>query len=41
VLAAMDAGVCGFSYCDSHDVDRQFDYDLLEYGLGRLATTAE
>lgn len=33
----MDARVCWFSYWDSHDVDRQFDFNLLEYRLGRLS----
>lgn len=37
MLAAMDARVCWFSYWDSHDVDRQFDFNLLEYRLGRLS----
>ena len=34
MLAAMDAGVSWFSYCHSHDVDRKFDFNSLEYGLG-------
>ena len=34
VLAAIDAGVSWFSYWDSHDVDRKFDFNSLEYSLG-------
>lgn len=34
VLAAIDAGVSWFSYWDSHDVDRKFDFSSLEYSLG-------
>ena len=36
VLAAIDAGVSWFSYWDSHDVDRKFDFNSLEYSLGLL-----
>ncbi len=34
VLAAIDSGVSWFSYWDSHDVDRRFDFNSLEYSLG-------
>ncbi len=34
VLAAINAGVSWFSYWDSHDVDRKFDFNSLEYSLG-------
>ena len=36
VGAAIDAGVSWFSYWDSHDVDRKFDFNSLEYSLGLL-----
>ena len=36
VLTAIDAGVSWFSYWDSHDVDRKFDFNSLEYSLGLL-----
>lgn len=36
VLAAIDSGVSWFSYWDSHDVDRKFDFNSLEYNLGLL-----
>ncbi len=36
VLAAIDEGVSWFSYWDSHDVDRRFDFNPLEYSLGLL-----
>src|ERR1700690_3412437 len=36
VLAAIDSGVSWFSYWDSHDVDRRFDFNSLEYSLGLL-----
>jgi hypothetical protein len=36
VLAAIDSGVSWFSYWDSHDVDRKFDFNSLEYSLGLL-----
>jgi hypothetical protein len=36
VLAAMDEGVTWFSYWDSHDVDRRFAFNPLEYSLGLL-----
>jgi hypothetical protein len=37
VLAAIDSGVSWFSYWDSHDVDRKFEFNSLEYSLGLLA----
>ena len=37
VLAAMDEGVSWFSYWDTHDVDRKFAFNPLEYSLGLLA----
>jgi endo-1,4-beta-mannosidase len=36
VTAAIDAGVSWFSYWDSHDVDRKFEFNSLEYSLGLL-----
>jgi endo-1,4-beta-mannosidase len=36
VLAAIDAGVSWFTYWDSHDVDRRFGFNPLEYSLGLL-----
>ncbi len=36
VLAAIDSGVSWFSYWDSHDVDRKFDFVSLEYSLGLI-----
>ena len=36
VLAAIDAGVSWFTYWDSHDVDRKFEFNSLEYSLGVL-----
>jgi endo-1,4-beta-mannosidase len=36
VLAAIDQGVSWFSYWDSHDVDRKFQFNPLEYSLGLL-----
>jgi endo-1,4-beta-mannosidase len=36
VLAAINEGVSWFSYWDSHDVDRKFDFNPLEYSLGLL-----
>jgi len=36
VLAAIDSGVSWFTYWDSHDVDRKFEFNSLEYGLGLL-----
>jgi len=36
VLAAIDSGVSWFSYWDSHDVDRKFEFNSLEYSLGLL-----
>jgi len=36
VHAAIEQGVSWFSYWDSHDVDRRFDFNPLEYTLGLL-----
>jgi endo-1,4-beta-mannosidase len=36
VLAAIDEGVNWFTYWDSHDVDRRFEFNPLEYTLGLL-----
>jgi endo-1,4-beta-mannosidase len=36
VPAAIEQGVSWFSYWDSHDVDRKFDFNPLEYSLGLL-----
>lgn len=36
VTAAIDQGVSWFSYWDSHDVDRKFAFNPLEYSLGLL-----
>ncbi|HEY6489068.1 MAG: cellulase family glycosylhydrolase [Terracidiphilus sp.] len=36
VLAGIDEGVNWFTYWDSHDVDRKFDFNPLEYTLGVL-----
>ena len=36
VHAAIAEGVSWFSYWDSHDVDRKFDFNPLEYTLGLL-----
>jgi endo-1,4-beta-mannosidase len=36
VLAAIDEGVSWFSYWDSHDVDRRFAFNPLEYSLGLI-----
>jgi endo-1,4-beta-mannosidase len=36
VLAAINEGVSWFSYWDSHDVDRKFAFNPLEYSLGLL-----
>ena len=36
VLAAIEQGVSWFSYWDSHDVDRKFEFNPLEYSLGLL-----
>jgi hypothetical protein len=37
VLQAIDEGVSWFSYWDTHDVDRRFAFNSLEYSLGLLA----
>jgi endo-1,4-beta-mannosidase len=36
VLDAIDSGVSWFTYWDSHDVDRKFEFNSLEYSLGLL-----
>lgn len=36
VLAAIEQGVSWFTYWDSHDVDRKFQFNPLEYSLGLL-----
>ncbi len=36
VTAAIEQGVSWFSYWDSHDVDRKFEFNPLEYTLGLL-----
>ena len=36
VTAAIDEGVSWFTYWDSHDVDRKFQFNPLEYSLGLL-----
>jgi len=36
VMAAIEQGVSWFSYWDSHDVDRKFAFNPLEYSLGLL-----
>lgn len=36
VLAAIEQGVSWFSYWDSHDVDRKFQFNPVEYSLGLL-----
>lgn len=36
VLAAIDEGVSWFTYWDSHDVDRRYTFDPVEYSLGLL-----
>jgi endo-1,4-beta-mannosidase len=36
VLAAIEQGVSWFSYWDSHDVDRKFAFNPLEYSLGLM-----
>src|SRR5579863_5305814 len=37
VHAAIDQGVSWFSYWDSHDVDKKFTFNPLEYSLGLLS----
>ncbi|HUV70504.1 MAG TPA: cellulase family glycosylhydrolase [Terracidiphilus sp.] len=36
VTSAIESGVSWFSYWDSHDVDRKFAFNSLEYSLGLL-----
>jgi hypothetical protein len=38
VQAGIEQGVSWFSYWDSHDVDRRFDFNPLEYTLGLLTS---
>ena len=35
-VLAIEQGVSWFSYWDSHDVDRKFDFNALEYSLGLM-----
>jgi hypothetical protein len=35
-MAGIDEGVSWFTYWDSHDVDRKFAFNSLEYSLGVL-----
>jgi endo-1,4-beta-mannosidase len=37
VTAAVHEGVCWFTYWDSHDVDRKFAFNSVEYSLGLLS----
>ncbi|MFZ0743987.1 MAG: hypothetical protein WAM85_06255 [Terracidiphilus sp.] len=41
VLAAIGEGVSWFSYWDSHDVDRRFEFNPLEYSLGLLTNDGQ
>jgi endo-1,4-beta-mannosidase len=41
VLAAIDSGVSWFTYWDSHDVDRKFEFNSLEYNLGLLTNDGQ
>jgi hypothetical protein len=36
VTAGIEEGVSWFTYWDSHDVDRKFNFNSLEYSLGLL-----
>ncbi|HEX3987215.1 MAG TPA: hypothetical protein VHX13_11475 [Acidobacteriaceae bacterium] len=36
VLAAIDEGVSWFTYWDSHDVNRRYEFNSVEYSLGLL-----
>ena len=38
VTAAIEEGVSWFTYWDSHDVDRKFQFNPLEYSLGLLTS---
>ena len=41
VLAGIDGGVNWFTYWDSHDVDRKFEFNPLEYSLGLLTNDGQ
>jgi len=41
VLAGIDEGVSWFTYWDSHDVDRRFGFNPLEYSLGLLTNDGQ
>jgi endo-1,4-beta-mannosidase len=41
VQAAIASGVGWFTYWDSHDVDRKFDFNPLEYSLGLLTNDSK
>jgi endo-1,4-beta-mannosidase len=41
VHAAIEQGVSWFTYWDSHDVDRKYDFNPLEYTLGLLTNDGE
>lgn len=41
VLAGIDGGVNWFTYWDSHDVDRRFEFNPLEYTLGLLTNDGQ
>jgi hypothetical protein len=41
VLAAIEEGVSWFTYWDSHDVDRRFAFNPLEYSLGLLTNAGQ
>jgi endo-1,4-beta-mannosidase len=41
VLAGVDEGVSWFTYWDSHDVDRRFEFNPLEYTLGLLTNDGQ
>ena len=41
VTAALDEGVSWFTYWDSHDVDRKFAFNSVEYSLGLLTNDGQ
>jgi hypothetical protein len=41
VHAAIEQGVSWFTYWDSHDVDRKYDFNPLEYTLGLLTNDSK
>ncbi len=41
VTAAIRSGVSWFTYWDSHDLDRKFSFNSLEYNLGLLTNTGQ